>query len=214
MIILIWFIISIVNLLIIVTLIDCILMGVPIPKFSIKDYPPKFIITKNNRIDIQKGFECCAYSTAYLLRHFGIQTNGEDIYKMMPNKLRNGYVNPKGVVKLLTLHGFKATYRIGNISELKKEISKDIPVIVFIKVYKNKSYLHFVPVVGYDKENLYIAESLENFINTNDIYYNRKISIAEFKKLWNTSDFKMPFYKYTYITASKNISTKLIRDLK
>lgn len=200
-----WFISIIVYWSIIASMINCTLMGVPIPKFSKKRYLSKFIITQKNRIDIQNNYECSAFSTAYVLRHFGIQTNGEEIYKIIPNKSETGLVYPKGIIKLLTKQGFKATYRIGNIFELKKEVSKGIPVIVFIKAFKDKSYLHFVPVVGYDEESIYIAESLENLININEVYYNRKISITEFKRLWNTSDFKMPLYKYTYITVSKII---------
>lgn len=199
-----WIIIPIINWLIIATLINCILMGLPIPTFSKKNYPLTYLITKENHIDIQKNFECSAYSAAYLMRHYGIRANGEDIYKIMPYKMNSGYVYPKGIVRLLKQQGFKAAIRIGNIAKLKKEVSKGIPVIVFIKVYKNKSYLHYVPVIGYDEENLYIAESLKDLINTNDMNYNRRISIPDFKKLWNTSDLKMPLYKYTYITVSRN----------
>ncbi|MGN6714671.1 C39 family peptidase [Anaerocolumna jejuensis] len=195
---------SIINWLVIATMINCILMGVPIPTISKTNYPLTHIITSKNYIDIQKNFECSAYSTAYLMRHYGIQANGEDIYKIMPNKMNNGYVYPKGVVRLLKQQGFKATIRIGNITELKREVSKDTPVIVFIKVYKDKSYLHYVPVVGFDDEYFYIAESLKELINVKDMSYNRRVSIAEFKKLWNTSDFKMPLYKYAYITVSSN----------
>lgn len=199
-----WITCSIINWLVIATMINCILMGIPIPTISKKNYPLTHIITSKNYIDIQKNFECSAYSTAYLMRHYGIQANGEDIYKIMPNKMNNGYVYPKGVVRLLKQQGFKATIRIGNITELKREVSKDTPVIVFIKVYKDKSYLHYVPVIGFDNEYFYIAESLKELINVKDMSYNRRVSISEFKKLWNTSDFKMPLYKYAYITVSSN----------
>lgn len=199
-----WIISSIINWLIIATLINCILMGLPIPKFSKMNYPLTYIITKENHIDIQKNFECSAYSAAYLMRHYGIRANGEDIYKIMPNKMKSGYVYPKGIVRLLKQQGFKAAIRIGNIAKLKEEVSAGTPVIVFIKVYRNKGYLHYVPVIGYNEENLYIAESLKDLINANDVNYNRSISVSDFKKLWNTSDLKMPLYKYIYITASRN----------
>ena len=163
-----WIISFIIIWLVIATLINCILMGLPIPMFSKKNYPTTYLITQKNRIDIQKKFECSAYSIAYLMRHYGIQANGEDIYKVISYKMRNGYVYPKGIVRLLKQQGLKATIRIGNIVTLKKEVSKGTPVIVFIKVYKNKSYLHYVPVIGYDEENFYIAESLKDLINTND----------------------------------------------
>lgn len=199
-----WIISSIINWLVIATLIDCILMGLPIPILSKRNYPAAHIITNKNRIDFQKGNECSAYSAAYLMRHYGIQANGEELYKIMPNKIKNGYVYPKGVVTLLKQHGFKAAIRIGNITELKTEVSKGTPVIVFIKTYKNQSYLHYVPVIGYDEENFYIAESLQDLINTKDMNYNRRVSISEFKRIWNTSNLKMPFYKYVYITVDSN----------
>jgi predicted double-glycine peptidase len=155
-------------------------MGFVIPKFSKKNYPLKYMITKENRIDIQNNFECSAYSSAYLMRHFGIMAHGEELYKIMPNKMKNGCVYPKGILKLMKQQGFKAAYCKGNIAQLKKEVSKGIPVIVFIKVYKNKSWLHYVPVAGYDEDNLYIADSLNHLINASNIYYNRKISTTEF----------------------------------
>jgi len=195
---------SIITWLAIATIINFILMGVAIPTFSKRKYPLTYIIADDNHIDIQKHFECSAYSTAYLMRHYGIQAKGDDIYKMIPNKMRSGYVYPKGIVRLFNKQGFKTTLRIGNVAQLKKEISKGVPIIVFIKVYINKSYLHYVPVIGYDEENLYIAESLEDLINSNDVRYNRIISISDFKKLWNTSDFKMPLYRNTYIKVSRD----------
>ena len=196
-----WIISSVISWLVIATIINCILMGIPIPTISKKSYPPTHNIRSENVIDIQKNFECSGYSTAYLMRHFGMQVNGEDLYKKMPNKMNNGCVYPKGVVRLLNQQGLKATLRIGTIAELKKEVSKDIPVIVFIKVHKDQSYLHFVPVIGYDEEYFYIAESLKELVNVEDMSCNRKVSISEFKELWNTRDWKMPFYKNAYITA-------------
>lgn len=197
-----WITCSIISWLVIATIINCILMGVPIPTISKKSYPPAHIIKSENVIDIQKNFECSGYSTAYLMRHLGMQVKGEDLYKIMPNKMKNGCVYPKGVVRLLKQQGLKAILRIGTIAELKKEVSKDIPVIVFIKVHKEQSYLHFVPVIGYDEEYFYIAESLKELVNVEDMSCNCRVSISEFKELWNTRDWKMPFYKNAYITAS------------
>lgn len=77
---------------------------------------------------------------------------------------------------------------------------------MMIRIQTDKNYLHFVPVVGYDEQYIFIAESLADFVNSNEQYYNRKILVKEFKKLWNTSMLKMPFYRNTYITISKNSS--------
>jgi uncharacterized protein YvpB len=85
------------------------------------------------------------------------------------------------------------------------EVCKGTPIIVFIKVYQNKPFLHFVPVTGYDKDNFYLAESLEFLVNSeggND-NYNRILPLKEFKKLWNIKNIRMPLYSYTYIAARK-----------
>ena len=85
--------------------------------------------------------------------------------------------------------------RTGNITALKNEIAKGSPVIVMIRSRIGSSSLHFVCVTGYDEDNFFIAESVDEFKNVSGKYYNRKISAEDFKKLWNTSMFKMPLYK-------------------
>lgn len=65
----------------------------------------------------------------------------------------------------------------------------------------NQNWLHFVPVVGCDENDIYIAESLKELVNCNERYYNRKIAVGACRKLWNTSMLKMPCYRNTYITA-------------
>lgn len=55
--------------------------------------------------------------------------------------------------------------------------------------------------VGFDEKKIYMAESLKEFVNCDKEYYNREVSIEEFKKLWNTSQVKMPFYKFTYFSV-------------
>lgn len=184
------------------TAINSFLMSFPIPVFRKKAYPPKYLINKSNRIDFQKHMECAAFSTAYLLRHFGFEADGNVLYTHFPNKTSTGTVYPKGIRKVLKKSGFKTNYFKGNIDTLKYEVSKGTPVIVFIKVEKDRNYLHFVPVVGYDEEFIYLAESMERLANCeNGIGYNRKVPISEFIKLWNTKRINMPFYSYTYITV-------------
>ncbi len=96
-------------------------------------------------------------------------------------------------------------YCAGNINALKNEVSKGNPVIVMIRTYINKTWLHYVPVVGYDEQYVFIAESLEELVNCDEQYYNRKIEIKEFKKLWNTSMVKMPLFRNSYITIEERI---------
>lgn len=188
---------------IISTIINAYLMTLPKPVLRKRDYPANYLIKRNNRIDIQNRRECAAFSTAYVLRHFGIVADGEELYPNFPSKTRSGNVYPKGIRTVLTEKGFQTNYYKGNINTLKYEVSKGTPVIVFIKVHQDRNNLHFVPVVGYDKEYFYLAESLRHLLNCNDENnnYNRKVPINEFRELWNVKNINMLFYSNTYITV-------------
>lgn len=190
----------------IVVIADGVLMTWP-TRWHLKynSFPEKYIIKKKNRIELQQNNECSAFATAYLLRHFEIETNGIDVYKKIPSKMRSGDVYPKGIRKYLKNLGFKTVFHKGTINSLKQEISKGVPVIVFIKVAIDKKYRHYVPVIGYDTEYFYIAESLNYLINdeSEKKLYNRKVNIKEFKKLWDIKNITIPIYSYTYITAKK-----------
>lgn len=165
-----------------------------------REIPKSYNINVSNRIDIQNNMECAAFSSAYILRHFGKEANGNELYKDYPKKLIDGNISPKGIINFFTKNGYKVSFVRGDISTLKKQISRGVPVIVFIKVFRNKRYLHYVPVVGYDDEYLYLADSLKFLINCDMDNYNRKILIKEFEALWNTW---IPFYKKTYILVDE-----------
>ena len=75
----IWFILllfSLVNYVVITTVVDIILMGALHFGFSLKYRLRKFVIIKPNRIDFQSGNECSAFSAAYVLRHHDIEKSG------------------------------------------------------------------------------------------------------------------------------------------
>jgi ABC-type bacteriocin/lantibiotic exporter with double-glycine peptidase domain len=197
--------VNLVYIIIITIIIDAYVMGLPKPDWKRTDYPIKHFIGKNNRIDIQTNNECAAFSTAYVLRHYGLEAEGMELYAEFPCKMKSGLVRPKGIIKCLRSRGFISCYYKGNINSLKRQVSKGIPVIVFIKAFADKKYLHFVPVTGYDSENIYLAESLGFLVNHENPegVYNRKVPVNEFKRLWNIKQLYMPFYSNTYITACK-----------
>jgi hypothetical protein len=105
----------------------------------------------------------------------------------MSNKTTDGYVHLKEIKKVVEKFGFRVRYCAGNLNVLMNEVSKGNPVIVFIRVKRNERWLHYVPVVGYDENSIFLAELLEEFVNCNENHYNRKISNEDFKVLWNTS---------------------------
>lgn len=193
------------------TLIDFFTTGFPRFRRSGKKAPEQYLITKQNRMDLQSGPSCSGYSAAYVLRHLGIGAKGDELYQIMPGKMKKGAVYPKGVVKLLNQkmqnHEFpdgkkyRAEYCCGSLEQLKWEISHGVPVIVFVKTQLGKRWLHFIPVVGYDQEYFYIAESLQSIRNAHELHYSRKVPVEEFRKLWNTMMLQIPLYRNTYIVV-------------
>lgn len=194
---------TLVNYLVITTIVDIVLMGGMTPRFAAKCRSVQACIFKENHIDLQQANECAGFSTAYLLRHYDIPATGAEVYQEMTDKMADGCVYPKAVKKLLGKYGFDVKYCTGNLNALKNEIAKGKPVIVLIRVVKNKRWLHYVPVVGYDEEALYLAESLSQFVNCDGKQYNRRISTRDFLALWNTSMLKMPLYRHSFYVVEK-----------
>ena len=128
-------------------------------------------------------------------REFSLRKNAEQ------NARR--YVYPKGIFNFLFKNGFKVKYCRGNLNSLKNEVATGNPVIAMIKIRPDKNWLHYVPVVGYDGQNIFIAESLAELSNCNEPHYNRRIPAKEFKKLWNTAMPKMPLYANTFFTVER-----------
>lgn len=187
-------------------IVDIVLLGHLAWKFSNKSSLLSYMIEEENRIDLQTDFQCSAFACAYVLRHFGIDADGKSLYAAMPHKMKSGYVYPKGIRVLLQHYDIRVRYCRGNLSALKRELQKGHPVIVMIRVRRDKGWLHYVPIVGYDEEYLYIAESLSELVNSQGASYNRKISKTEFLQLWNTAMVKQPFYKNTYFAyTGKNL---------
>lgn len=197
------------NYLIITNIVDIILLGAFSFRFSAGCHTEQFVITKENRIDMQKGFQCSAFSTAYVLRHFDKEVDGGTLYSVMPHKMKSGYVYPKGVYDMLRSYGMKVKYCRGNLNALKVDLQKGNPVIVMIRVQKDKDWLHYVPVVGFDEEHVFLAESLSELINCKNVLYNRRLRNEEFMQLWNTAMLKQPFYKNTYFVAKSKSETAL-----
>lgn len=129
------------------------------------------------------------------------EKKGNRLYEAMSGKMSDGCVYPKGIRNLFSQEGFKVKYCAGNITALKNEVSQGNPVVVMIRTQTGQNGLHYVPVVGYDEQYIFMAESLGQFINCDSSYFNRKIAVREFKKLWNTSMLKMPLYRNTYIAV-------------
>ena len=193
-----WFIIIIVSIILIITVLDWLIIGIARPAKK-KSYDKEYMLKNRNRIDYQISTECSGYSLAYVLRSFGIEADGNDIYAKIHRKMRNGAVLPRILVKVIQSYGFEAKYVKGSMETLKADLSEGKRVIVFIKTRLEKNWLHYVPVVGYDEEGIYIAESMCSLVNCDEEYYNRKLTNPEFLRYWDTREVYMPFYRNTYL---------------
>lgn len=174
---------------------------------EVKDYdrngmnvPDSYVIPATITADNQDGTQCAACSSAYLLRFYGENADGVELYKDYPCKNQDGTIDPRGFKQFFSRYkGYKVDYYRGDTDDLKAAISKGIPQIIFANVDANSSYLHYMPVVGYDKDNFYIQDSLTYTRNSNDSAYNRKVSIADMEKM---RDISVDYYNGLFMTVT------------
>lgn len=150
--------------------------------------PDEFMIKRKTRFEYQKGLECAGYSSAYVMRNFGEEASGTVLYREIKNKNPDGTVYSEELVKLLRAHGYRAYIKTGCLLSLKYDLSKNGKAVIALCAEKPGSeYLHFLPVVGYDENNIYAADSLMYLTKENEnTVYNRIIKSSDFKKMWNT----------------------------
>ena len=205
----------ILNVLAITTVVDIILMGPLLMHFEKKAKCNEFFVrprpetvkTENGTyFEFQGEGGCAGFSSAFVLRHMGQAAKGDEIFKEVPYTYGKGVAFPKGITGFFKKRGIKMTACMGNLAALQNELARGNPVIVVIRSFVGKSYLHFACITGYDEENIYFADSIRDWVNVDaakapdgtELYYNRIVPLVEFKKLWNTSMLNMPFYFNIY----------------
>ena len=199
------------NALAITTIVDIILMGPLLIHYEKKSkYSSFFVKPRPETVKTENGtyFEfqgaggCAGFSSAFVLRHMGEAAKGDEIFKEVPYTYGNGVAFPKGITGFFKKRGIKMKACTGNLAALQNELALGNPVIVVIRSFVGKRFLHFACITGYDEENIYFADSIKDWVNVDkadspdgiELYYNRVVPLKEFKKLWNTSMLKMPFY--------------------
>lgn len=146
------------------------------------DYPPEFFCTSSeNRIDYQTDEKCAAYATAYLLRHLGEDSDGEALFPEIKRTL--GFVSANSIVDVFERHGYQAKACYGNVDTLKQRLTEGNPIIVFIRIPGDT---HYVVIVGYDEQHIYLVDSLAENANASDAQYNRVLTTEEFEAVWKT----------------------------
>ena len=144
------------------------------------------MITTENEIQKQYRYECGAYSTAYVLRSLGEDVDSKEFYDSLEPKGKDGSVPYETMQAGAERYGYKLESGMISLAALKYEVSKGVPVIVGIEIAPGNSLPHFLPIVGYDDEYIYAAESVGRYANEKGDHYNRKIKINVFKELWKT----------------------------
>ena len=148
--------------------------------------PSEYMITTENEIQKQYKYECGAYSTAYVLRSLGVDVDSKEFYEQAEPKSKEGAVPYEAMQAGAERYGYKLESGMISLAALKYEVSKGVPVIVGIEIAPGNSLPHFLPIVGYDEDNIYAAESVGIYANEKSDHYNRKIKTDTFKELWWT----------------------------
>lgn len=198
-----WIAFFIISLILLVFILDCLIIGFARPVRSTRECAKEYLLKESNRMDFQKTTECSGFSTAHVFRSFGLEAEGNDIYASIEHKMKNGAVLPGTLKRAIGEYGYHADYVKGNLQSLKSSLCEGKRVVVLIKTRLDKNWLHYVSIVGYDEENIFIAESLPYLTNCETEYYNRQLSNEEFLKYWDTREWYMPFYKNTYLKIAR-----------
>ena len=142
-----------------------------------------FVIEPMPRAESQAHNECGAMSSAFVLRFYGQDAKGLEIYEQIEEKNPDGTINPKPLKNFWDKKGgFEMNVFKGDVEALKNAVSHNIPVIVLINC---PGGWHYVPVVGYDQRFVYIQDSVPSFRNSSGGVCNRKESWKDFEALWN-----------------------------
>ena len=154
----------------------------PKDRIAERNCPPDFFCDcVENRIDFQTDGSCAAYASAYVLRSLGVQTDGEELAQEIKRVF--GFVPAKSIVRVFEKHGFSARAYHGDTDTLKQRLSGGVPVIVFVSIPNDT---HYAVVVGYDTQYFYLVDSLPENKNADAPQYNRRLTIEEFEKIWQT----------------------------
>ena len=169
----------------------------PRDKIEEFNYPSEyFCVNAGNRIDYQTEGNCSAYASAYVLRHFGENADGEELVSEISRPF--GFVPATSIAKTFNKRGYRAEARCGEIETLKARLAEGDPIIVFIRI---RGDTHYAVAVGYDEENIYLEDSLKENSNVSAESYNRVIKITEFEAIWRTGSF-LPDNIYVIINKS------------
>ena len=162
--------------------------------------PSEFYITTNNQFELQPPGQCAAYSSAFVVRHFGHEAESDMVYKHMRFKIPvSGYVLPKGMIIYIQESDLKPEIYRGNLLNLKSRLTKSNPVIVLIG--QGLQWQHYMTLLGYNatEKELYFYDSKKSSDENGALPGNRTLTEDYFLTLWDNG---LPIFNHVYITVS------------
>lgn len=158
-----------------------------------------FNVGNESRFERQGRNQCSAFSTAYVLRFFGKEASGAQVYKDIHYKVPiSGYVLPKGIITYLEANNLNPHIYNGTLDTLKARLTNGNPVIVLVG--KNIRWQHYMTLVGYDseKKELYFFDSGRDKDENGELAGNRTLTEEYFLSMWSNG---LPIFNRMYITV-------------
>ncbi|MDO4926281.1 MAG: C39 family peptidase [Turicibacter sp.] len=165
------------------------------------NYPDSFTITQENSFETQVVNECSAFSSAYVLRHFGENKTGLALYDEFNYKLPfSGYVLPKGILDYFKDTPYQVKMYTGTFETLKTQLTKGTPIIVLVGDHLN--WQHYMTVVGYNDtlQEVYFFDSLRETDENESLPGNRTLSTDYFLSMWDNG---LPIFNHLYFVIEK-----------
>lgn len=165
------------------------------------NYPDSFTITQENSFETQIVNECSAFSSAYVLRHFGENKTGLALYDEFNYKLPfSGYVLPKGILDYFKDTPYQVKMYTGTFETLKTQLTKGTPIIVLVGNHLN--WQHYMTVVGYNDtlQEVYFFDSLRETDENESLPGNRTLSTDYFLSMWDNG---LPIFNHLYFVIEK-----------
>jgi hypothetical protein len=150
--------------------------------------PDSYIIDSDITFKYQKPDDrkCSAFASYHALSILGDDVTPDQIYSEIPAKNADGSVNCKVLSDYLISkgHNNRLAHQC-SFDGLKRMVYQNHPLIVSVILSPDEPYLHYIVVVGFDKDKIYAIDSEEYLANEVTDDYNRKISNSDFFKMWD-----------------------------
>ncbi len=142
----------------------------------------KFLKIKPFQETLHKGY-CGPAVLKMVLKYYGVEKSEKELAKLT-STTQVGWTDDKALVKVLKKFGLKAKIKNnGSFSDIKKNLEKEIPVIVDWFTKGRKDYPettvadgHYSIVVGLDKKFIYLQDP--------EIGKLRKLAKDDFLRVW------------------------------